>query len=212
MSEAAVRERVRKQGWAAPGGLHDGLVGALKLLLPVVIGVLLAFLAVAPLRKESDLSFILDKNRVDVASERMRVQAANYRGQDNRGRPFVIRADSAVQATSADPIVDVRGMTAQIRLDDGPAMLRALRGRYNMESETVNVVGPIVLTAAGGYRLQTRDVAVDLNTRSLESSGRVDGRMPLGRFSANKLVASLPEQRVLLTGSARLHIVQGGLR
>lgn len=212
MSEAAVRERIRKQGWAAPGGVHDLLVSVLKLALPVVIGLLLAFLAVAPLRKGQEISFILDKNRVDVAQERMRVQAARYQGQDNRGRPFTIRADSAVQATSADPIVDVRGMAAEIRLEDGPATLRALQARYDMERETVDVAGPIRFTAADGYRLETSDVAVDLNTRKLASRGPVQGWMPLGRFSADRMTASLPEQRVVLTGNARLHIVQGGLR
>ncbi len=212
MSEAAVRERIRKQGWAAPGGAHDFLVGFLKLALPVVIGLLLAFLAVAPLRKGQEISFILDKNKVDVAQERMRVRAASYRGQDNIGRPFTIDAQSAVQATSADPIVEVRGMKAGIRLEDGPATLVARQGRYDMEAETVDVVGPILFTAADGYRLLTRDVSVDLNTRSLTSRGRVDGRMPLGRFSADRLAASLPERRVVLSGRARLHIVQGGLR
>jgi lipopolysaccharide export system protein LptC len=212
MSEAAVRERVRKQGWAAPGGVHDFLVRFLKLALPLVIGMLLAFLAVAPLRKGQEISFLLDKNKVEVAKERMRVQSASYRGQDNLGRPFTINADSAVQATSRDPIVDVLGMAARIRLESGPATLRAKRARYNMENETVNVVGPIVFTGADGYRLQTRDVAVDLNSRSMRSRGRVDGRMPLGRFSADRMAASLPDQRVVLTGRARLHIVQGGIR
>jgi lipopolysaccharide export system protein LptC len=212
MSEAAVRERIRKQGWAAPGGFHDFLVRFLKLALPMTIGVLMAYLLITPLKKGQEISFILDKNKVEVAKERMRVQAASYRGQDDKGRPFTINAASAVQATSRDPIVDVRGMSAEIRLQDGPATLKAGRGRYNMESEKVDVIGPIIFTAADGYRLETRDVAVDLNNRSLQSRGRVDGWMPLGRFTATGMVASLPEKRVVLTGRAHLHIVQGGLR
>jgi lipopolysaccharide export system protein LptC len=36
--------------------------------------------------------------------------------------------------------------------------------------------------------------------------------MPLGRFSADKLEADLQSRNVKLTGRARLHIVQGGLR
>lgn len=212
MSEAAVRERIRKQGWAAPGGFHDFIVRFLKLALPVSIGVLVAFLAMAPLKKGQEISFLLDKNRVEVAKERMRVQAASYRGQYNLGRPFTINAASAVQATSRDPIVDVLGMTAGIELESGPATLRAGRGRYNLERETVDVIGPILFAAADGYRLRTRDVAVDLNSRTLQSRGRVDGSMPLGRFSADRMIASLADKRVVLTGSARLHIVQGGLR
>ena len=212
MSEAAVRERLRKQGWAAPGGFHDRLMRILKIALPALIGMLLAYLALAPLRKGPEISFILDKTKVDFAQERMRVQAARYRGQDNQGRPFTIDAASAVQATSADPIVDINGMSAAIQLDKGPATIRAGKGRYDMEAERVDVIGPIIFTAADGYRLETRDVAVDLEERRLQSRGRVEGRMPLGRFSANRMVADLPSRQVTLDGAARLHIVQGGLR
>jgi lipopolysaccharide export system protein LptC len=76
----------------------------------------------------------------------------------------------------------------------------------------VDVIGPILFTGADGYSLRTRDVAVDLNTRSLESRGRVEGTMPLGRFSADKLEASLPQKKVVLNGRARLHIKQGAIR
>jgi lipopolysaccharide export system protein LptC len=212
MSEAAVAERLRKQGWAAPGGLHDLIVRILKVALPSSIGVLLAYLALAPLQKGPEISFILDKRKVDVAKERMRVQSAQYRGQDDLGRLFTIDAASAVQANSQDPIVDIAGMAARILLESGPASIRADKGRYDMEAEKVDVIGPILVTAADGYRLQTRDVGVDLNTRRLESRGRVEGRMPLGRFSADRLNADLPEKQVVLSGNARLRIEQGGLR
>jgi lipopolysaccharide export system protein LptC len=212
MSETAARERIRKQGWAAPGGAHDFIVRLLKVLLPTAIGVLLAYLAMAPLQKQRDISFILDKNKVDVARERMRVESARYRGQDNRGRPFTIDASSAVQATSQNPIVEILGMSAEIGLESGPAALRAERGRYDMEAQTVDINGPILLTGADGYRLETRDVAVDLNSQQLASRGAVEGSMPLGRFSADKLEADLPEKKVVLTGRARLHIKQGVVR
>lgn len=212
MSELADRERIRKQHWAAPGGSHDEVVRTLKIALPVMIGVLMAFLAMAPLSKNQEISFILDKQKVDVAKERMRVQEARYRGQDDKGRPFMITARSAVQATSRDPIVDILGMRARIALESGPATLKADRGRYNLETETVNVIGPILFTAADGYRLQTHDVAVDLDSRVMATDGRVEGQMPLGRFSANRMRADLESRTVTLTGNARLHIVQGGLR
>jgi lipopolysaccharide export system protein LptC len=212
MSEAAVRERLRKQSWAAPGGFHDAFMRLLKIGLPAAIGMLLAYLALAPLQKGPEISFILDKTKVDVAKERMRVQSARYMGQDNLGRPFTIDAASAVQATSRDPVVDITGMSAELRLDRGPATITAEKGRYDMEAEQVDVVGPIMFTAADGYRLRTRDVAVDLQERRLQSRGRVDGTMPLGRFSADRMTADLPSREVTLSGRARLHIVQGGLR
>ena len=212
MSELAERERLFKRGWAAPGGAHDHLIRFMKIALPAAIGVVLAFLAFAPLEEKQEVSFVLDKAKVEHAEERMRVEAAQYRGQDSRGRPFVLNARSALQQSSAVPIVDVRDMTAQILLDEGPAQLRALRARYDMETDKVAVAGPIVFTAADGYRLSTRDVNVDLRARTLASRGRVEGRMPLGHFSADRLEVDLPELRAVLSGRARLHIVQGGVR
>src|SRR5262245_10429287 len=59
MSELAVRDRYRRQGWAAPGGLHDRLIRVLKLALPALIGLLMAYLATAPLTRRQEISFIL---------------------------------------------------------------------------------------------------------------------------------------------------------
>jgi lipopolysaccharide export system protein LptC len=166
----------------------------------------------SPLSREKEISFLLDKSKVDVARERLKVQSAQYRGVDNEGRPFTIEAKQAVQATSTEPVVDITGMAARIQLADGPASLRADRARYNMETQKVDVMGPILFDAADGYRLETRDVSVNLNNRTLASGGRVEGKMPLGRFSAGAMSVDLPSRKVVLSGRARLHIVQGGLR
>jgi lipopolysaccharide export system protein LptC len=74
------------------------------------------------------------------------------------------------------------------------------------------VLGPILFTAADGYRLETRDVVLDLNKHSAVSGGGVEGRMRLGRFTAGGMTVSLPERRVVLTGRPRLHIEQGAIR
>ena len=211
MSELAERERIFKRGWAAPGGTHDRMIRLLKIALPALIGVVLAFLAFAPLEEKQEVSFILDKEKVEHAEERMKVQSAQYRGQDNRGRPFVLSARSAIQQSSSVPIVHIRDMSAQILLDDGPARLVAERARYDMDTSRVAVDGPILFAAADGYRMRTRDVVVDLRERSLASQGPVDGQMPLGQFSAGRLQVDLPERRAVLSGRARLHIVQGAI-
>lgn len=211
MSELAERERIFKRGWAAPGGTHDRMIRLLKIALPAAIGVVLAFLAFAPLEEKQEVSFILDKEKVEHAEERMRIQSAQYRGQDSRGRPFVLNARAALQQSSSVPIVHIRDMSAQILLDDGPARLVAERARYNMDTSKVAVDGPILFAAADGYRMRTRDVVVDLRARTLASQGPVDGQMPLGRFSAQHLEVDLPERRAVLSGRARVHIVQGAV-
>jgi len=212
MSVQADQERGRRQIWAAPGGSHDRLVGVLKAGLPAAVGVLAAFLAAAPFTTRGEVSFVLDKQQVDVASERMRVTEALYRGEDSKGQPFSLRAGSAVQKTSRDPVVDLNDLTARILLDDGPALLDAPHGRYNMDAETVDVDGPIQFQAANGYRLTTRNVGIDLQSRTLRSRARVDGRMPTGTFSADHLIANMRDRTVTLSGNARLRIDQKGFK
>ena len=120
MSDLADDRRAAKRGWASPGGLHDWLMRFLKIALPAVVGLLLAYLLLSPLSKEKEVSFLLDKNKVDTARERLKTQKAEYRGLDDKGRPFSIQAAQAVQAKSSDPVIDIGGMAARILLEDGP--------------------------------------------------------------------------------------------
>jgi lipopolysaccharide export system protein LptC len=206
MSEIAVQERSRRKRWARPGSSHDHIVRLLLMVLPAGIGVLGAFLVMAPLFMGGDVSFVLDKNKVDVASERLRIQSARYRGADAKGQPFVLQAGSAVQKSSAEPVVQLRDLTAGIRLSDGPAQVRAERGRYDMDSEQVTVDGPIAVRTSDGYRLDTRDSTVDLKSRQLIGTGNVDGSTPLGTFSGDRMTADLDQRTVRIQGNARLRI------
>lgn len=212
MPDSALSQRSALLQWAAPDGRHDRLIRIARIVLPSIIGALAAGLVLAPLATRSEVSFVLAKDTVAIAKERMRVTAATYRGEDGKGQPFQLTAGSAVQATSRDPVVKLSDLTATILLKDGPASLHADTGRYDMDREIVSVVGPVVFTSAGGYRLQTRDVAVGLKTRKLASRGPVDGQMPLGSFSADHVEADLGARSVTLEGRARLHIVQGRAR
>jgi lipopolysaccharide export system protein LptC len=212
MSEAAIRGRAVKQRWAVPGSAHDKLVRWTKIVLPSAVGVLIAVLALAPLEKRSDVSFILDKKKVQNAQERMRVESAHYVGTDNKGQRFEIAANNALQRSSDVPIVDIRGMFAQLALEQGPLLIGANTARYNLDTQKVAIDGPVRVAGADGYRLATRDVLVDLKQRRLASSGPVAGAMRLGQFQAGQLKADLGSRTVVLDGGARLKIVQGGVR
>lgn len=207
MSEIADRVRTQRQVWAAPGSRHDRFVTAARWMLPSAIGVLTAFLVMAPVYSSSEVSFVLDKKKVEVAQERMKIQAAQYRGVDDKGQPFSLDAGSAIQRSSAEPVVQLNRLAAQIRLSDGPASVRADSGRYDMRTEQVKLDGPLNLQSAGGYNLQTHDATIDLQQRTLESGGAVTGRVRQGTFRADKLRANLEDRTVTLDGNARLRIV-----
>jgi lipopolysaccharide export system protein LptC len=211
MAETSVRS-ANANRWARPGSTHDRLVRWSKIGLPSAVGALIAILAVAPLGKKSDVSFILDKKKVENAPERMRVEQARYVGTDDKGQQFTMIANRAIQPSSDVPVVSIAGMLARLNLQQGPLLIAANRGRYNLDSQKVLVDGPVKVAGGGGYTLATRDVTVDLKQRQLASAGPVAGAMRLGQFQAGQLHADLGDRTVVLDHGARLKIVQGTVR
>lgn len=208
LSDVARAERRRRRAWAIPGSSHDRIIAVARVMLPASVVVLVLALGFAPLTSGRDISFMLAKDRVAVARERLRVSQALYRGEDEKGQPFSLTAKSAVQQTSADPVVKLDTLAAKIGLQSGPATLSAPRGTYNMDNEQVGLNGPVAFRGADGYRLDTHDVDLDMQTRRLASRNPVTGTMPLGAFSADRMQADLDNRVVVLNGHARLHITQ----
>src|SRR3954469_5879397 len=187
MPDGATQQRASNRRWAQPGSAHDRLIRWTKIALPSAAGVLLVVLALAPLDKKGDVSFILDKKKVQSAPERMRVEEARYTGTDDKGQQFTMTADRAVQRSSDTPLVDINGMFARLNLAQGPLLIAANQGRYNLDTQLVAVLGPINVHGADGWQLQTRDVTVDLKQRQLASQGPAEGKMRLGEFRANHI-------------------------
>lgn len=211
MSEIARLEQSKRRLWAKGGGAHDRTVRVMRVLLPAAVGALGAWMLYAPFAARSELSFLLSKDQVEMAKERLRVTSATYRGQDARGRPFELNAQSAVQKTSAEPVVRITGLDGRITLSDGPARVVADQGAYDMRTETVGVPGTLDVTSSSGYALKATGVTVDLKARAVRGSGGVRGSLPIGRFSADRLFADLDKRIVRLDGNARMTIHQGAL-
>jgi len=212
MTEAADLIRTRRQAFAAPGSSLDRAVRILAVGLPMAIGVIAALMLITPLSPRGEVSFLLDRNKVAIADDRLRVDDAMYRGQDNRGRPFSLMAGEAVQRSNSVPVVAMNSLTARIMLAEGPAELSAPQGNYAIDSEQVDIPGIVQFTAADGYRMSARNVAIDLVGRTLFGNGRVSGVIPAGSFSADTMRADLEARTLVLNGNAKLRMIPGQLR
>lgn len=212
MTAQADLVRDKRQHFAAPGGFHDRLISILSKALPAAIGLVAAVMIITPLSPRGEISFLLDRNKVAVTPERIHVDEAMYRGQDNQGRPFQLTAGSAVQPSPATPILEMTDLVARIQLQDGPAQLVAPGGAYNFDTSQVSVPGPVNFTAADGYSMVTQNVAINLKTRRVAGAGGVSGTVPAGTFTADKIIGDLGERTVTLEGNARLRMTPGKMR
>lgn len=206
--EAAVL-RSERQHFAAPGGSHDRLVKLLAIALPMGIGVVAALMVITPLSPRGEVSFLLDRKKVDVIDERLRADKALYRGQDDKGRPFSLTAGEAVQRSSTEGIVRLRNLAANLLLPEGPAQIVASSGRYDLNSDRVDIADTVRFTAADGYAMQLDGVVVDLPSRTMTGGGGVSGTVPAGSFSADRLEVDLDDRTVSLIGNARLRMIPG---
>ena len=152
----------------------EGLKAAGSGLVKIAVAAVLVF---SPFTQRSEISFLLAKDKVEMAQERMKVTRAEYRGQDTKGQPFALVAGSAVQKSSAEPIVRMTDLSGAIRLDDGPATIVAKQSAYNMDTEKVDVPGLVQVRSANGYRIDASNVAVDL--------GQLQTRLEVGNRQAN---------------------------
>ena len=204
--------RNQRQHFAAPDGSHDRLVTFLGRALPMGVGIVAALMIITPLSPGTEVSFLLDRDKVAMIDERLSVSNAMYRGQDDGGRPFSLTAGEAVQRSSREGIVRMEDMMAQILLRDGPARISSEGGAYDIDAEVMTVDGPLRLSAADGYTMTARGVSVDLQSRVMVGDGRVEGEVPAGTFEADRIEVDIDERKISLRGNARLTMRPGELR
>lgn len=212
MTDAADQIRDKRREEALPGGGHDKTVRFLMRALPAAVGAIVAIMVIAPLFPRGEVSFLLDRNKVATTNDRIKVQSAMYRGEDVKGRPFSLTAGQAVQPNAQQSIIQLNDLAARMLLADGPAELRAPDGAFDYNANTVAVKGPVDFRAAGGYRMTTSGVAVDLKRQHVTGAGGVAGTVPSGTFTADQLDADLDARTITLTGRARLRMVPGRMQ
>ena len=195
-----------RQRAALPGSRHDVVMGLLKWLLPALALAVLATIVIWPMTKVSEFSFLLAKDKVGVAAERLRIDNAVYRGETEKGEAFTIAAAGAVQRSSAVAIVELMGLKATLAMAEGPAKVTAPSGRYFIETDRLQVAGPVRLDSAAGYTLDSETVDIDLNSRQVTTETPVTGTLPIGSFRAGRLEGDIQGRRLVMDGGAHLRI------
>lgn len=206
MSEKARQLREARRRAMLPGSSRDSFIKVAKRGFPIASILLLVVLVALPLSASQEFSFLLSKDSAEKAGERMRMQEATYRGETARGEPFEIMARSGVQKTSAVPVVMLKGLSAEIRQESGPATVTAPSGEFFIDENRIVVNGPVVARSASGYSLDGQRIEVDMNANRVRADQPVEGALPMGRFRADRFAADIEGRNVTLAGSVKLRI------
>ena len=199
--------RARRRPWGRkPLTRYDGFVRVMRIALPLAALALLATIIAYPLVNPKELSFLVSKERAAVSEERLRMERPRYRGVDRKGRPFVLAAQSALQPSSATPVVELRGISAEIALQQGRASLSAEAANYQLETKQLRTIGRTVLTGPGMTTLVSRDILVDMPTQAMSGTEGIEGSSRYGYLSGDRFRADLDAATWIIDGNARLRL------
>jgi len=147
--------------------------------------------------------------RVSFGSDefQLRMDDARYEGADNKNRPYVITAKSAVQNTEDKWLVDLNDLKADITMEDGTWIyISAAIGRYHHRRQDLDLRQGISLFIDNGYQLTTQAATVDLAAGRVIGTTAVQGHGPAGEVRANGFEAIDFGRVIRLLGDVRMII------
>lgn len=137
-----------------------------------------------------------------------RMVSPRLSGQDARGRPYFVTAQSATQVPGNDTQVTMTDIEADLLLEDGREWIAlfATSGRVDSQSEELLLSGEISIYSDSGYEFHATEVQVTSAGDELKSSKPVSGHGPLGALTANSMTAREAGDFIRFDGNVRVII------
>lgn len=126
-------------------------------------------------------------------------------GTDEKGNPFVITADMAVQDAKNAKKASLRNLEADLAVQKNSWInARAKTGMVDMAVGQLELAGGIDLFTDTGYELHSRSASMNLKQNEVHGHEPVTGRGPEGTFRADKFHADRTTNLLTLTGNVRM--------
>ncbi len=180
-----------------------------KGLLPVVAVLLLASVAMWP-----EINRVLNASRMTlkglVAAEvgTGRVVEPRYRGVDDRGRPYTVTADSAVQ--DGPERVNLVTPKGDVVLQNGAwLMLQSKKGVYMQHAGQLDLQGDVTLYRQDGTVMTSDTADIDLHQGAAASNEQTHAEGPFGVLDAQGFVLVDKGSVIQFQGPAHM-VLNGG--
>lgn len=206
---AATRWTPRRPPQFTVGRRYGLFVAVMKVALPALAVALILVLVVWPQLNPGREGFAIDLSDLSVGQpETLTVLNARFSGLDEKNQPFLVTADVASQAPDDENLITMELPKADITLEDGAWMaLTAREGRYDRESEVLDLIGQVDFFHDRGYELHTEAVQMDLQTGTAIGRKPVTGHGFFGEVQAEGFDLFERGDRIIFTGMSRLLIL-----
>ena len=156
------------------------MVTLTKWLLPLLAVLLLGSIAAWPeLTRVTDQGRIAFRRAFGGDPDSARLVEPRYRGVDERGRPYTLSADVAVQAGQSR--VNLTAPVADTVLENGTWLqVQSREGVFLQHAGQLDLSGDVVLYRDDGTTLRTDTAAVDLKQGAAASNDQTHAEGPFG--------------------------------
>lgn len=196
---------------AGPSGARRLVVRLLKRVLPLAAVLLLAAIALWPQWQGTDEArrFTFRRGATDLLNEPLRMRDAIFRGIDERGRPYTVTAQQAIQVGQGDDTIDLVQPKADITLEDGTwALVQSVHGTYRRIPQLLELDGGVILNHDAGYEVRTESATINLRDQTAQGDRPVAGQGPFGTIEGTGFQADDAAKVLVVTGPATL-VLQG---
>ena len=186
---------------------RNRFVGFMKLALPLAALVLIALIIAWPQLYQKYENINLSWASVEIIDRQLRMANPRYQGIDNRGQPYLVTADSAVQDSKDQKIVTLDNIHADTKAEDGSwATLTAKSGIYTEIDKLLLLAGDVSVYSDRGYEFHSPTAICDLDTGEVTSDDPVNGQGPTGTLRANSFWLADKGSHMRFVGSVKMRL------
>ena len=184
---------------------YSRFVGLMKRALPIAASVIIAAVLIyAFVPRQSD-KITMVYQRLGRIENDLAMMKPRLTGTDDKGNPFVITADHAVQDSHNPHRAKLVNIEADITLNRQQWVnASAANGAFDMDKGTLNLTGGISIFSDAGYEMHTSRGHLDLNRGHFDGPEVVSGQGPLGTFRADRFEIDHGTQKVNLIGNVHM--------
>ncbi len=139
---------------------------------------------------------------VDLSSSQVVMEMPKLSGFKKDSRPYEVVAKSAIQDVSKPSVINLIEMDAHLVLGDGQAAnLKAKKGVYDTQNETLDVKDDVKIKTTSGYDISLENASMKFKSGDISSDRPVSAKMNGGEINADSVEMIDNGKRVTFIGN-----------
>jgi lipopolysaccharide export system protein LptC len=186
---------------------YSRFVAVMKRALPISAAALIAAVIAYSLIPRQSEKLSLTSEHISRIENDLAMLKPRLTGVDNKGNPFVITADAAVQEGANIHRATLKNVQADLTLEKSRWLnATAVKGLVDMDKGTLALTGGIAVFSDDGYELHTARADVDLKRGWFHGPVTVTGQGPTGTLRADTFEVDRETNQIVLQGHVHMTI------